>query len=252
MNLLVATCLALIAATNASAESRVMTWQVDGAARRAIVFAPATAAAAPAPLLFVFHGAGDTADNFSGVDFQGAWPEAIVVYMDGLGRGRGGGGAFQTADATGSNRDLRFFDTALADLHMKFRVDDSRIYATGFSNGAKFVYLLWATRPSTFAAFAPVAGMLADGLSLPTPKPVIHIGGQQDHQNDIKLQLASIELARRTDGASASGKPCGASCTTYAGTGGVTVMTVLHSGGHVYPANATALIVNFLKSQTVH
>jgi polyhydroxybutyrate depolymerase len=178
------------------------------------------------------------------------WPDAIVVYMDGLGRLPGGGGAFQTADTTNKNRDLRFFDTALASLRTQFRVDDARVYATGFSNGAKFSYLLWATRPSTFAAFAPVAGMLADGLTLPMPKPVIHIGARQDHQNDIALQLKSIELARRTDEASGTGKGCGANCTTYAGKDGVTVMTVLHPGGHVYPPDATALIVNFLKSQT--
>ena len=250
MKLVVAAFLAMIAAANVSAAPRVMTWQIDGTTRRAIVFAPATASATPAPLIFVFHGAGDTADNFAGVDFQGAWPDAIVVYMDGLGRGAGRGGAFQTADATSANRDLRFFDAALADLRTKFRVDESRIYASGFSNGAKFVYLLWATRASTFAAFAPVAGMLADGLSLPAPKPAIHIGGQQDHQNDITLQRASIELARRADGASGVGKACGANCTVYAGTGGVALMTVLHPGGHVYPNDATNLIVSFFKNQT--
>jgi polyhydroxybutyrate depolymerase len=226
-----------------------MTWQVDGLARRAIVFAPERPSS-PAPLLFVFHGAGDTADNFTGVGFHSAWPDAIVVYMDGLGRRPGQGGAFQTADTTSRNRDLQFFDAALADLRTKFRVDDARIYATGFSNGAKFAYLLWATRPATFAAFAPVAGMLADGLTLPVPKPVIHIGGRQDHQNDIKLQLESIELARRTDGALAAGRTCGDNCTTYAGKDGVTVMTVLHPAGHIYPSDATTRIVSFLKAQT--
>jgi polyhydroxybutyrate depolymerase len=249
MKYLVAALVALTTATSAAAEPQTMTWQVDGLTRRAIVFAP-TQFPAPAPLLFVFHGAGDTADNFTGVGFQSAWPDAIVVYMDGLGRRPGQGGAFQTADTTSRNRDLHFFDMALADLRTKFRVDNARIYATGFSNGAKFAYLLWATRPSTFAAFAPVAGMLADGLTLPEPKPVIHIGGQQDQQNDITLQLESIELARRTDGASAAGKSCGANCTAYAGKDGVTVMTVLHPAGHVYPSDATTRIVSFLKAQT--
>ena len=39
-------------------------------------------------------------------------------------------------------------------------MDETRIYATGFSNGAGFTYLLWAARPTVFAAFAPVAGRL--------------------------------------------------------------------------------------------
>jgi polyhydroxybutyrate depolymerase len=249
MKYLLALVVTLTAATSAAAEPQTMTWKVDGVTRRAIVF-PSAQSSAPAPLLFVFHGAGDTADNFVGVGFQSAWPDAIVVYMDGLGRRRGQGGAFQTTDATSGNRGLRFFDTALADLRRKFHVDSARVYATGFSNGAKFAYLLWAARPSTFAAFAPVAGMLADGLTLPEPKPVIHIAGRQDHQNDITLQLQSIELARRTDSASAAGRSCGTNCTLYAGRDGVPVMTVLHPAGHVYPSDATTLIVNFLKAQT--
>ena len=131
----------------------------------------------------------------------------------------------------------------------RYLPDDTRVYATGFSNGAKFAYLLWATRPSTFAAFAPVAGMLAEGLTLPAPKPVIHIGGKQDRQNDITLQLESIELARRADGAMAAGRNCGDNCTAYAGKDGVTVMTVLHPAGHVYPSDATTRIVTCLKAQ---
>jgi polyhydroxybutyrate depolymerase len=168
--------------------------------------------------------------------------------MDGLARLPGQGGVFQTADPAPTNRDLRFFDTALADLRTRFRIDDARIFATGFSNGAKFVYLLWATRPQIFAAFAPVAGMLAPGLRLTEPKPVIHIAGREDHQNEFRLQIESIELARQAD-RTGPGKSCGDTCTIYSGASGQNVMTVLHSGGHVYPSDATRRIVAFLKEQ---
>ena len=47
---------------------------------------------------------------------------------------------------------------ALASLRHTYNIDDDRIYATGFSNGGMFTYLLWAKRPNVFAAFAPVAG----------------------------------------------------------------------------------------------
>jgi len=133
-------------------------------------------------------------------------------------------------------------------LRTRFKIDDTRIYATGFSNGARFVYLLWATRPDLFAAFAPVAGMLAPGLTLRQPKPVLHIGGREDHQNEFTVQLASIELAKQTDHAGA-GKPCGDNCTVYQGTGGTTVMTLLHGGGHVYPPGASERIVAFFREQ---
>ena len=58
------------------------------------------------------------------------------------------------------DRDLKLVDAALAWVHAKYTVDDDRIYATGFSNGAMFTYLLWAERPAVFAAYGPVAGRL--------------------------------------------------------------------------------------------
>src|SRR3954463_8457455 len=86
-----AVCGIALVATVAAAEPTTLTWRVDGQDRRAIVYAP-TVRAEPAPLIFAFHGAGDTADNFSGVGLHTAWPEAVVVYMDGLPRQPGQGG----------------------------------------------------------------------------------------------------------------------------------------------------------------
>jgi polyhydroxybutyrate depolymerase len=231
----------------AASTGKEMRWTVQGTDRRALVFVPKDVSG-PLSVVLAFHGAGDTADNFSGVGFQQAWPQALVVYMRGLGRVPGGGGAFQTTDASDRNRDLAFVDTVLASLRQTFTLDERRIYATGFSNGAKFVYLLWATRAKTFAAFAPVAGMLTANVSLTDPKPFVHIGGREDHQNAFAEQLRSVEMGRAVDGATASGTSCGADCTLYASTRGAAVMTLLHPGGHVYPREATALIVNFFRT----
>lgn len=248
MRIAAAVCLVLsIAGPASGSEPTTLTWKVDGVERRAIVYAPASRTM-PSPLVFAFHGAGDTADNFAGVDLQTAWPEAVVVYMDGLSRGAGRGGAFQTTDGKPSNRDLRFFDTALADLHRQFNIDSARVYAMGFSNGARFVYLLWAARADLFAAFAPVAGAVPPGLNLTEPKPLLHIGGREDHQVEFTLQLAAIDLARQADHTGA-GKPCGGNCTVYPGASGISVMTVLHPDGHVYPSDATNRIVAFFREQ---
>ena len=223
-------------------------WTVDGVERRAIVIPPTQPAGPRAPLVFAFHGAGDTAENFAAVDLHHAWPQAMIVYMAGLSRGPGQGGAFQTNDAGAPNRDLRFFDVALADLRQRFAIDDARIYAAGFSNGARFVYLLWAARAKSLAALAPVAGMMAPSLTLKEPKPMMHIAGREDHQNEFRLQLESIELARRVNGATGKGKPCGPSCLEYASSKHAPVVTVLHDGGHVWPDNATDLIVRFFQA----
>jgi polyhydroxybutyrate depolymerase len=127
------------------------------------------------PLVFAFHGSGDTAEHFSIAGFQDAWPQAVIVYMQGLQRNSGPGGAFQVTDTSAANLDLKFFDTALAELQQKFRVDTARIYAAGFSNGARFVYLLWATRSQIFASFAIAAGTVPAQVSLKDPKSIIHI-----------------------------------------------------------------------------
>ena len=240
--------LLFLSAGAAFAQAQLVKWTIDGVERRAIVIPPTRPSGAKAPLVFAFHGTGDTAENFASIDLHHAWPQAMVVYMDGLSRGPNQGGAFQTNTAGAGNRDLTFFDVALADLRQRFQIDDARVYATGYSTGAKFVYLLWAARAKSLAAVAPVAGMLAPSLTLADPKPVIHIGGREDHQIEFQLQVASIELARRINGAIGSGKACGPACLEYVSSKHAPVVTVLHDGGHVYPSNATELIVNFFQA----
>src|SRR5687767_7093788 len=57
--------------------------KVDGVLREALVFAPAEAK--PAPVVFAFHGHGGTAGHASRtMAFQKLWPEAIIVYPQGL------------------------------------------------------------------------------------------------------------------------------------------------------------------------
>ena len=218
-----------MAARVAAAQGISVDLKVDGNERHALVFPP-TARSAAAPVVLAFHGAGDTAENFSGVGLHRAMPEAVTVYMAGMSRQPGQGGTFQTTDGGSGNRDLRFVDAMLTEVGRRYDIDRRRVFATGFSNGAKLVYLLWATRAEAFAAFAPVAGMLTAPVAISVPRPVLHIGGREDRQNDFQLQLASIELARRANGTKAR------------------VVTYLHSGGHVYPEDATQRIVDFFRN----
>jgi polyhydroxybutyrate depolymerase len=232
MKTLLALALLLATATTAAAQARQIALQVDGIGREALLMLPAKPSPGGTPLLFAFHGAGDTAENFSGAGFHRAWPDAAVVYVQGLRRAPGGGGTFQTTDGSDANRDMRFFDALLADVKQRVLVNDTRIYATGFSNGAKFVYLLWAKRPDVVAALAPVAGMLTAPVSFTVPKPILHVGGRQDRQNDFTLQLESIALARAANAASQT-----------------PVVTHLHDGGHIWPDDATLRIVDFFRSR---
>jgi len=247
MKLLLSAAMLLVFANLAAAERKVMTWTVDGTKRQAIVYSPSKSSG-KVPLVFSFHGHGDTALNFEGVGLQDAWPEVVIVYPQGLASPRDGAPGWQNEPGLDGDRDLKLVDQAIAELHKTFPIDDSRIYATGFSNGARFTYLLWAVRPKVFAAFGPVAGMLAPSLTLSEPKPVVHVGGQQDRTNAFALQVQSIELAKRVNGVEGKGEACGHDCVLYSGKG-APVMTMIHSGGHIYPEGTSELIVKFFKQQ---
>src|SRR5262245_51862212 len=127
------------AAPGAFAET--MTWKVAAETRRAIVYAPSVSSpSGKAALGFSFHGRGDDRENFQYTEMHKAWPEAIVVYFQGLPNGDGLNG-WQVEKGQDNDRDLKLVDAALASLRVKFKVDDARIYSTGFSNGANFTYL---------------------------------------------------------------------------------------------------------------
>ena len=234
------------------AQPRLMTWTVDGVKREAIVYAPRSKSArAKVPLVLAFHGHGDTADNYQGVAIHEDWPQAVVVYPQGLDSPRDGAPGWQLEKSKEGDRDLKFVDRMFASLHQQFSVDDSRIYATGFSNGANFTYLLWAERPDVFAAYAPVAARILPSVHLLVPRPVLHVGGSADRQIAFSDQKEAIAAAMRTNGALAKGSECGPYCTLYQSNGHAPVMTVIHPGGHIYPRGTSRQIVEFFKEQSL-
>src|SRR4051794_19047085 len=60
-------------------------WTIEGTSREALLYIPAAAQSTPSPLVFAFHGHGGNMRNAAVMfDYQRVWPEAIVVYMQGL------------------------------------------------------------------------------------------------------------------------------------------------------------------------
>jgi polyhydroxybutyrate depolymerase len=241
--------LVVLTHATAPAESKMMTWTIDGLKREAIVYLPAAKSpGGKAPLVFSFHGHGDNIQNFQQVDLQAAWPEAIVAYFQGLPTSRSNEPplpGWQVQTATYGDRDLKLVDTALASLRKQYKVDDARIYATGFSNGANFTYLLWAERPNVFAAYAPVAAVLR--ASPKTPRPILHIAGVRDSTIRFDNQKETMETVRKINGATGKGEACGVGCTLYNPSSGAPVMTWIHQGGHDYPEGTSERIVMFFK-----
>jgi len=245
-------CALLLLCAPAASSGEVLTWTIDGDIRRAIIHAPA--ASPPGvrrPLVFSFHGRGDDMQNFQYTDLHVAWPDAIVVYFQGLdSRSPGGLAGWQVERGENNDRDLKLVDRALASLRTSYAIDDDRVYATGFSNGAMFTYLLWAERPGVFAAYAPNAGRLRPSVRPTLPRPLFHIAGQLDQQVTFSDQKAAINVAVGVNGVGDKTTPCGEGCTLYGSDTPVPVMTWIHRGGHEYPQGTSERIASFFRSHS--
>jgi polyhydroxybutyrate depolymerase len=223
-------------------------WQVEGKTREAIVYAPEQEQRGQrVPLVLSFHGYGDNMQNFQHTNMHVSWPDAVVVYFQGLPTLRGLPG-WQT-ERGGGDHDLKLVDTALDSLRQTYDVDDDRIYATGFSNGGMFAYLLWAERPGVFAAYAPVAARLRPSVRPERPKPVFHVAGERDGLVLYSDQLEAIEVAIAVNGGGVT-TDCGDGCTVYGEGTSAPVMTWIHAGAHVYPRGTTERIVSFFRSHS--
>jgi len=236
----------------------VMTWNVAGFPRSALVFPP-IARAAKHPLIFAWHGHGGKMDSVAeSMHFQSLWPEAIIVYPQGLdtktNNDPNGGLGWQKEKGDDNDRDLKLFDAILATLRQKYSVDDTRIYTTGFSNGTGFSYLLWVERGEVFAAIGAVAGVIADSeQQKPTKaRALIAIFGTGTGTADEDIKEKTIRRAREIN-ATGPGQHCaipiGADhCTLFPSTIQTPVKKITHSGGHEYPAWAPDEIVKFFKN----
>lgn len=230
-----------------------MTWAVGELTREALVYLPSKKSDDAAPVVFGFHGHGGSSQNAArSFGFEKLWPEAIVVYMQGIptpGRltdPEGKRNGWQSDAGDQGDRDLKFFDAVLATLREKYKVDDRRIYSSGHSNGGGFTYLLWAKRPDVFAAVAPSAASSRRLLEL-TPKPAMHIAGRNDELVLFSWQELAIAAVKKVNGCSASGTEWAKDCMQYASDKDTPFIAFIHDGTHKYPAEAPPLIVRFFK-----
>ena len=209
-----------------------MGWNIDGTTRRALVHLPAGTNGAP--IIFGFHGHGGTM-NFAARKFRlhELWPEAVVVYPQGLPtktpRDTAGALAGWLMLPTPNNKDLKFFDAMLETARRDWHINTNRVYVTGHSNGGGFTYLLWGTRGEALAAVAPVAAGGAQLLRQAKPCPVLHIAGKNDPIVAFTTQERVVEAAKRINSTNAP------------------VEFVVHDGGHAYPDDAPEKMVAFFK-----
>ncbi len=151
---------------------------VAGSARTVIVHVPrGYTGNTEVPLVLNLHGSGSTAagqEGFTGMDatadadgFIVAYPQALIPDGSGFDWDVPGeplvGGRPVPANAP---NDVEFLTQLVGTLSHRYCIDRNRVFATGFSGGARTASQLACDDSSTFAAVAPVSG-----LRRPTPCP---------------------------------------------------------------------------------
>lgn len=132
------------------------------------------------PLVVVLHFGGGNATIIERVTEMTEKAEEegfIVVYPDGTGRNNNltWNAGFCCGYAVENNSDdITFVLTLIENLEKRFTIDPSRIYVTGFCNGAALTHKIGAELSSVVAAIAPVAGTIGqpDSLELLPENPV--------------------------------------------------------------------------------
>ena len=233
-------------------EASFRAWEVDGVKRQALVCEPSKKSAARIPLVFDFHGHGGTARHAARTHgLHEAWPEALVVYMQGLNTPgkltdpEGKKPGWQHGPGDQKDRDLKFFDAVLAAMKNDYPVDENRIYATGHSNGGAFAYLLWAKRGDKFAAFAPVAAAAGLYFHEAKPKPVFHAASEKDPLVTFAMQQRTLDRVKKLNGCDDRSEDWAKGCQRYPSKTGTPVVIYLHAEGHKYPEATPAFIVKF-------
>jgi polyhydroxybutyrate depolymerase len=253
------TGLFLLAGIVPAAPLQTREWTVDGVARQALIRTPEAVPENGSPLVFVFHGHGGTMQHAArSFRIHELWPEAVVVYMQGLPtRGQltdpeGKRSGWNANPDDPDNRDLKFFDAVYAAL--SDRIDSSRVYATGHSNGGSFTYCLWAARGDVLAATAPSAALSVAALPKLKPKPALHIAGETDPLVKYAWQEKMMLAVRKLNGCAKTGEPWASAGdlegTLYPSAGGTPVVTLIHPGGHTFSSGAPELIVRFFKEHS--
>ena len=161
-----------------------------GRRRSYVLHVPARRGGSALPVLIAFHGGGGNAPGFrdyAGLNVVADREGFIVAYPNGTGALRNvlltfnaGNNCCGPAQRQGVD-DVGFAMAVVDDVARREKIDRSRVYATGHSNGAIMAYRLAAERADAIAAIAPVAGAMSlDRFAPSRPVSVLHIHSVDD------------------------------------------------------------------------
>jgi len=224
----------------------------------------------PTPVVMILHGGGGNTPVMrfkTGMDALSNQEGFIVVYAAGTSsryvdqRLHWNTGLPTKDPAQGKVDDVGYFSYIIDDLPKYFSVDKDRIYAAGFSNGARMCYRLAAELSDRIAAVAPIGAQrsLDEFAKKPSREiSIIHFHGKQDPfaayaggpsrgtgRGQFKpYPIPPVEKAIQTwakhNGCSTkpkTGQVGKARCFQFSGgrNGAEVVLWVLEDGGHTWP-----------------
>jgi len=166
---------------------------------------------APRPLVLDFHGLAEGATLHSATSRFGVLGQQdgfVVAFPNGT------GSPVHWNTAQTGNPDLDFVTALLQQVESTQCIDTSRVYASGFSDGAFFVSLLACTMSDRFAAIVAVSGLQLDRPCRTTrPVPILTFHGTADPILYFNGGVGTGTLNRLLGGGS-GGSPTGSSTTT--------------------------------------
>ena len=246
------TALLALVALGQARESETLKFQVGDVERTALVYRPTKKAENP-PVLFMFHGHGGSSRQAAlQWRYHLTWPEAVVVYPQGLPgwKGRtdpeGVRSGWQGAPGQLEDRDIKFFDAMVGWAAKEFGATPSRTFVTGHSNGSLMTWVLQAKRADKVGAFA---GACAPGglwyLEAPV-EPAFVIAGVSDELVGIRGMRVFRDAVLKKNGCTTTPKVRDDGVKDYSGKQPVWVWE--YEGGHRPPSDAGAKVVEFFKT----
>jgi polyhydroxybutyrate depolymerase len=147
------------------------------------------------PVVFDFHGSGGTAagqmSNSGLAKVAGEYGFIVVFPQGAYTNSRSSRSWNADLDIRGVD-DVAFVEELIALLRSELAIDESRIYATGFSGGARMTSRLACELSDRLAAIAPVAGIqFADDCGPQRPIPVLTFHSRDDQVNHYVPTTAS-------------------------------------------------------------
>jgi polyhydroxybutyrate depolymerase len=209
----------------------------------------------PYPLVFVFHGSGGDAEGvrntFGFEDVAGG--NAVFVYPNGRDN------QWNLDDPADSNDDVALFDALVPQLGTQLCLDSTRVFATGFSNGAFFANQLGCHRGDKLRAIASHGGggpygsddrYDDEGHLVCTGKPpaVLFIHGEDDGAvslSNAESGLAHWRWASSCSAGSSSRQP--EPCVAYDGCSKPVVWCSIQGLGHDVWGAGTQATWDFFK-----